>query len=65
MQTVDPITRSRHRRSRGDRSVWSGQGRPEIDDHLEFGRLHDRQIGGLLALENSPDVDAHLPPGVG
>jgi len=37
----------------------------EIDDHLEFGGLHDRQIEGLFALENSPDIDAHLVPRVG
>ena len=26
----------------------------EVDDQLEFGRLHDRQIGWLLAFENPP-----------
>src|SRR6266511_6312525 len=28
----------------------------EIDDKLEFGRLFDRQIAGIGALENSVDV---------
>jgi hypothetical protein len=31
-----------------------------IDDQLEFGRLQDRQVGGLLALENPAGVDAGL-----
>jgi hypothetical protein len=31
----------------------------EIDDELEFGRLHHRQIGRLLAFENPTDIDAH------
>jgi hypothetical protein len=26
-------------------------GGPEIDDELELGRLHDRQIGGLVVIE--------------
>ena len=30
----------------------------EIDDKLEFGRLLDRQVGGLGALENPPDIIA-------
>ena len=29
----------------------------EVDDQLELGRLHDRQVGGLRALENAADVD--------
>src|SRR5262249_59591512 len=29
----------------------------EIDDQLHFGGLLDRQIGGLLALENAAGVD--------
>src|ERR1700690_1374500 len=28
----------------------------EIDDQIELGRLHDRQISGLLALENPVDI---------
>ena len=30
----------------------------EVDDQLELGGLHDRQVGGLLALENAAGVDA-------
>jgi hypothetical protein len=32
----------------------------QIDDELELGRLHDRQIGRVGALENSAGVDADL-----
>ena len=32
----------------------------EVDDQLELGRLHDRQVGRLLALENAAGVDAGL-----
>src|SRR4029077_18851901 len=32
----------------------------EVDYKLELGRLHDRQIGWLLALEYSPSVLANL-----
>ena len=32
----------------------------EVDDQLELGRLHHRQVGGLFALENPADVDAGL-----
>jgi hypothetical protein len=39
----------------------------QVDDELEFCRLHHRQVAGLLALENTPDVDTGqpvaLPPG--
>ena len=35
----------------------------EIDDELEPGRLVDRQIGGLLALEHARGVDADLAEG--
>ena len=37
----------------------------EIDDQLEFGRLLDRQIGGLGALEDLPGVNADLAIGAG
>ena len=37
----------------------------EVDDQLDFGRLLDRQIGGLLALENPAGVDAGLAIGIG
>src|SRR6516165_10228820 len=32
----------------------------EVDHELELGRLHDRQVGGLLALENPAGVNAGL-----
>ena len=32
----------------------------EIDDQFEFGRLLDRQIGGLFAFKDTPDVVASL-----
>ena len=35
----------------------------EIDDQLELGRLHYRQIRWLGALENVPSVDARLAIG--
>ena len=35
-----------------------------VDDQLELGRLHDRQVGGLGALEDPPDIDADLAVGI-
>src|SRR4051794_27252457 len=32
----------------------------EINDQFELGRLYNRQIGGLLAFENPPRIDADL-----
>jgi hypothetical protein len=32
--------------------------RMKVDDKLKFGRLHHRQVSGLLTLENTADVDA-------
>ena len=37
----------------------------EVDHELELGRLHDRQVGRLLALENPAGIDAGLTIGVG
>src|SRR5438552_9048892 len=36
-----------------------------IDDQLEFGRLYDRQVGRLGALENFSGVDACLTIAIG
>ena len=36
----------------------------EVDDHLELGRLHDRQITRLGALEQAAGIDAGLAVGV-
>ena len=33
----------------------------EVDGELELGGLHDRQVGGLLALKNPASVNAGLP----
>ena len=32
----------------------------EVDDKLELGRLHDREVGGFSALEDVASVDADL-----
>jgi hypothetical protein len=32
---------------------------PEVDHQLEFGRLHDWQVGWLFALENAAGINAH------
>src|SRR5262245_44935871 len=37
----------------------------EVDHELELGRLHDRQVGGLLAFENPAGIDAGLALRVG
>ena len=37
----------------------------EIDKQLELGQLHDRQIGGLLALENATYIIGAFPIGLG
>src|SRR5262249_35130253 len=46
--------------------IWrpSAGGLP-VDHQLEFGWLHDRQIGGLLAFENARGIEANLPVHVG
>jgi ABC transporter substrate binding protein len=33
---------------------------PEIDHQLEAGRLHDRELGRLFALQDATGIDAHL-----
>ncbi len=35
--------------------------RLQVDDELEFGRLQDRQVCGLGALEDAADIGADLP----
>src|SRR5262245_2073900 len=37
----------------------------EVDHQLEFGRLHDRQVGNLFPLQNPAGVDTDLTVGVG
>ena len=45
-------------------SRLSGPCRLQVDDELEFGRLHDRQVGRLCAFEDltgvTPNVTIHL-----
>ena len=36
----------------------------KVDDKLELGRLQDRQIGGLGALEDAAGIDADLTIGI-
>src|SRR5262249_6508581 len=35
-----------------------------VDDQLELGRLHDRQVPRLSALEDATGIDAHLTRGI-
>src|SRR6516162_2155718 len=35
-------------------------GSGEVDHEIKLGRLHDREVGRLLSLENSPGIDAAL-----
>src|SRR6185295_11669723 len=37
----------------------------EVDDQLKLGRLHDRQVRRLRALENPGGIDASLPIRIG
>jgi hypothetical protein len=36
----------------------------EVEDELKLGRLHHRQLTGLVALENARDIDAGLTIGI-
>jgi hypothetical protein len=45
------------------RSLCAGLSAPEVDDELELGPLHDRQISRLGAFEDLAGVDAPLPKG--
>ena len=31
----------------------------DVDDELELARLHNRQVGGLLAFEDAAGIDTH------
>ena len=42
------------------RSRPSAFGGLEVDDKLELGRLHDRQVGRFSAFENAANIDANL-----
>jgi hypothetical protein len=47
----------KQRRRHGEPERFGGL---EVDHQLELGRLENRQIGRLLALENPADIDAGL-----
>src|SRR5713101_2339795 len=48
----------------GEHARWNGEaerlGGLEVDNEFEFGRLHDRHIGGLFAFDNSAGIKADL-----
>src|SRR5215467_976150 len=52
----------------GEQCRWYGEaehpGGLLVDDELELGRLHDRQIRRLCALEDATGIDAHLTRGI-
>ena len=56
-------------RGAGEQRWWNLEaerfGGFEIDDQLEFGRLHHRQVGRLVALENAAGIHAGLTISVG
>jgi hypothetical protein len=49
------------RRRQGNAKHPRGLG---VDDQLELGRLHDRKVRRLGALEDATDVDAELAVGI-
>ena len=60
------LIRSPRRRGRAASPAPRGRAwrRLQVDDQLELGRLHDRQVGGLRALEDAAGIDADLTKGV-
>src|SRR5262245_23733385 len=49
------VDAANHRQRDGEAERLGGL---HVDDELHFGRLLDRQLGGLLAFENSACIDA-------
>src|SRR5262245_63327707 len=49
------VDAANHRQRDGEAERLGGL---HVDDELHFGRLLDRQLGGLLAFENSARIDA-------
>ena len=56
------ITSSARASSVGGTSRPSILGGLDVDDQLELGRLHDRQVSRLLTLEDTAGIDADLTP---
>ena len=61
MTVAHSITSSARASSVGGTSRPSALAVLRLIDELEFGRLLDRQVGGLLALEDAVDVDGGAP----
>ena len=59
------ITSSARREQRRRHVEAEHPGGLGVDDQLELGRLHDRQVGRLRALENATGIDADLTKRVG
>ena len=48
------------REQRGRHFEAECAGGDQVDDKIEFGRLRDRKVGRLLALENTAGIDADI-----
>ena len=64
MTVAHSITSSARASSVGGTVEAERLGGLEVDDQLELGRLHDRQVGRLRALEDAAGVDADLAIGI-
>src|SRR6516165_11853012 len=56
--SLNDLVSSRQQRFRDGEA--EGLGGLEVDDKLKLGRLQDRQVGGLSAIENFAGIDASL-----
>jgi hypothetical protein len=56
--SVDHFVGEREQRVRDSNAERPGG--VEVHDQFEFGRLHDRQVGRLLAFEDAANIDAGL-----
>ena len=56
-QTNDPVGAGEQRRRHVEAERTSGR---QVDDEVELGRLHHRQVGGLIALEDTTRIDCKL-----